>query len=272
MKTTVFWSCTGVDGSALSYTTAELLSDAEKTLIVELPCLGIPRLGFVCGISDRSRNTEEAIASFAQRGVVPWEMAHAAGKNLYALPANVYAIPDYPIVSKIGFQTLMDFIAALAKLAQERECGRLILECQGQLNSPMSFFALQEAETIVIPLSKPSEAAYALASIRRLVHVYKFDEGKFILACAGNTRLVESAAFTKTEGEEALSALQVTAWDSRKIKKLLSKEAKTKQKPSTNPEGEAEKTKRRGFRLPGFADLSLSSAGESAAGELSVRL
>jgi hypothetical protein len=57
MKTTMFWACTGIDASELSFSTAKLLSEEEKTLIAELPCLGIPRLGFTCGIMDRGRNT-----------------------------------------------------------------------------------------------------------------------------------------------------------------------------------------------------------------------
>ncbi|MDR0468439.1 MAG: hypothetical protein LBH09_00515 [Peptococcaceae bacterium] len=225
MKTTMFWSCTGIDASELSFGTAKLLSDGEKTLIAELPCLGIPRLGFACGVMDRGRNTEAAITQFEQGKSLQWDMVYPLNRRFAVLPASVFATPDYPVATKVNINTLIGFIPALQKLARNHECSRLILECQGQLNSPMTFFSLKAAEHVVIPLGKPTDTAYALASIRRLVQIYKHHPGKFILAAVGNVRAIERAAFSGSTELDTLEGLRVIAWDRRKIRSAITKDA-----------------------------------------------
>jgi len=222
MNTTMFWSCTGIDASELSFGTAKTLSENERTLIAELPCLGIPRLGFVCSIMDRERNTEAAMTYFEQAGKLRWEMVHPVGRRLFVLPASVFAVPDYPVVTKVSIETIMGFVPALRDLAQSNDCTRLVLECQGQLNSPTAFFSLQAAGQVVIPLGKPTEAAYALASVRRLVQLYRQRPEKFILAAAGNVKAVESAATAWSKDDDMLEGLRITAWDCRKVKNALS--------------------------------------------------
>ncbi|MCL2121446.1 MAG: hypothetical protein FWH28_04270 [Clostridiales bacterium] len=226
MKTIMFWSCTGIDASALSFGTAELLSETEKTLIAELPCLGIPRLGFVCGVMDRRQNTEAAIAAFEQKKSIQPDMIHTVSKRLFVLPASVFASPDYPVSATVSFHTLMEFIPALQNLAENLDFSRLILECQGQLNSPMSFFSLKAADRVVIPLGKPTEAAYALASVKRLVQVYHHKPEQFILAALGNLKALEAVAYAKNKDNAMLEGMQVTAWNSRKIKAALGAEDK----------------------------------------------
>ena len=221
MITTMFWSCTGVDASELSFGTAELLSEKERTLIAELPCLGIPRLGFACGVMDRGRNMEAAITHFEQHNRISWDMVHPVGKRLFALPASVFATPDYPVAAKVGVDTMMDFVPALQHLAQSRDCSRLVLECQGQLSSPMTFFSLKAADQVVIPLGKTTDTAYVLTSIRRLVQIYMHPPGKFILAAVGNLRAIESVVSVKNIDNAMLDGLRVVAWDARKIRAAL---------------------------------------------------
>ena len=221
METTMFWSCTGIDAAELSFGAAKLMADTGKTLIAELPCLGIPRLGFVCGVMDRGRNTEAAITYFEQNRKLSWDMAHSIGKRLYALPASVFAAPDYPVAAKASIETLRGFVSALHHLAASRDCDHLVLECQGQMHSPMAFFSLKIARQVVVPLGKTTDAAYALACIRRLAQVYKHSPGRFILASATGVKAIENVVCAKGRDSGKLDGLRVTAWDCRKVKSLL---------------------------------------------------
>ena len=223
MNTTMFWSCTGINASELSFGTAQRISAQERTLLVELPCLGIPRLGFVCGIMDRGKNTDAAIMHYEQSHSLFWDMAHHINKKLSVLPANVYAVPDIPVVSKVSVNTLIAFVPALQRLAEGMECGRLVLDCQGQLYNPMTFFSIRAANQIVIPLGKATDAAYALASIQRLVQTYAQKPDKFILAAAGNVRSIKGTLKARNKGSEALEGVAVTPWDSKKAKAMLTK-------------------------------------------------
>lgn len=220
-NTIAFWSCTGVDAAELSFGTAELLAEHGKALLAELPCLGIPRLGFVSGIMDRSRNTESALVRFDQKNCLTWDMVHQVNQKLALLAASVFATPDCPVVTRVSFSALMDFVTALQELAWARGCRHLILDCQGQLVNPMTFFSLKAADQVVIPLGKPTEAAYALASIRRLIQVYKHRPEKFILAAVGDTKAIERIVYAKGKENERLKGIKVTSWDSQKIKMTL---------------------------------------------------
>jgi hypothetical protein len=85
----------------------------------------------------------------------------------------------------------------------------------------MTFFSLKAADQVVIPLAKPTEAAYALASIRRLIQVYKHSSEKFMLAAVGDLKAIERIVYAKNRESENLKGIKITAWDSRKIKGAL---------------------------------------------------
>ena len=268
MKTIMFWSCTGVDASELSFQTAKLMSDTEKTLIAELPCLGIPRLAFVCGVMERERHIEAAITDFEQKRSISWDMVHAVGKRLYALPASVFSTPDYPVSMRVNLDALMGFVPALQDMAKARDCGRLVLECQGQLHSPLTFFSLKSADMVVVPLGKPTEAAYALASVRRLVQVYKHRPDKFLLASTGSRKAIESAAFIGGAERMLFGGMQVTAWHSRKIMSALDSgdAGSTKDPYETVSAGAAEERfvgSRKGVRERLYTGAACETPGES---------
>jgi len=125
------------------------------------------------------------------------------------------------VAARVNVDTLMEFIFALQKLARDHDCGRLVLDCQGQLNSPMTFFSLKAAGQAVIPLGKPSDAAYAVASVRRLVQAYQQQPAKFLIAVIGSVKSIESAALAGGQESEKLNGIRFVAWDSRKVKRAL---------------------------------------------------
>ncbi|MCL1849193.1 MAG: hypothetical protein FWF83_05945 [Clostridiales bacterium] len=259
MRTVMFWSCAGTNAAEVSYGTADMLAKAERTLIAELPCLGIPRLGFLCGVMDNKRNTEGAITGYEQKKTIDWEMVQSLDKYLCVLAANVFAAPDYPIAMKVTLDALTEFVPALQQLAMAKDMEWLILECQGQMHSPMTFFSLRAADKIVIPLGRPTEAAYALASVKRLIQAYQFQADAFVLAVEGNRKAIEGAALSDPEDEGLLRGLQVTTWDCRRIRALLS----AGEAPS------AEKGKEGKAR---FGQGSIKRQAEGLSGELSVSL
>jgi len=161
---------------------------------------------------------------FRQKQNITWEMIHSVGRGLFVLPASVFAAPDYPVASKVSVETLIEFVTSLQHLARTQDCGWLVLECQGQLSNPMTFFSLKSADRVIIPLGKPTEAAYALICIRRLVQIYKHTPGQFILAVEGKPKAMEEVIFAKNSDELSLAGLQIVFRDGRKIKAMLDME------------------------------------------------
>jgi len=164
---------------------------------------------------------EMAMMQYEQNRSLDWEMLHHVSRRFSILPASVFAVPDYPVVTKVSIDALKGFVPALQRLAGEYSRSWLILECQGQLNSPMTFFSLEAADQVVIPLGKPTDAAYALASVRRLAQVYHHQTEKFILAAAGNVKAIKGAALTHGRDGVMLDGVRILPWDSRKLKAAL---------------------------------------------------
>ena len=191
IKTLSVWACTGANVSELSFALARKIAEENKTLICELPCLGLPRLGFVSEHMDRIRNTEAAILALDRQEDRSWQLVTEDKPSLWVLPVSVYAMPDCPVTARVSVETLIHFTGALKRLAGENGVERLIFDCQGQLHSPMTFFALRSSEQILIPVENPADLAYVLASLRRLVKNYGYQPEQFLLAVDGETRPVE---------------------------------------------------------------------------------
>lgn len=224
LLTTAIWGCSGTDTSELSYRLAQAEAEKGKTLVAELPCLGIPRLGFASNIMDRVRNVETFIMKIEQNQPLTWQQVFEVNQNLSVLPASVFATPDCPIVSKVSLSTLIDVAPRLINFAENEQCRHLILDCQGQLTSPMTFFALKAAGNIVIPVAKPTDAAYVLANIRRLVKVFKHPVEKFILLVEGDVKAIKRLAVIKGEDGKPLEGIKVLAWDKQPLEQIFDNE------------------------------------------------
>jgi hypothetical protein len=236
LSTTVVWGCTGMDTTQLSYRLA--LSEAEKgkTLLAELPCLGIPRLGFSADIMDRACNMEAFIMKLEQEKPLEWQWVHQVHSQLGVLPASVFATPDCPVVSKVSMRTLIKVATSLIEFAKQEKCRHLILDCQGQLTNPMTFFALKHAERVIIPISKPTDAAYVLANLRRLVQIYKHALSKYTLLVEGDIRAIKKIAIIKGEDGKPLEGLKIISWGRDALNELIKSEPKDIPSPVSDNE------------------------------------
>lgn len=221
MKILAVWSCTGGNVSELSFALARRLSEQGKTLICELPCLGVPRLGFVSEHLERTRNTENALLALEHGESLSWSMVSEDRERLWVLPASVYAVPDCPVTARVSIETLIHFSGELQRLAEMKGIDYLVFDCQGQLTSPMSFFALRLAGQIVVPLEQPADLAFTLTNLRRLVKIYRYSPEQFLLAVDGELKAVEALLRGKGRKASPLSAVRVLSKEPRKLAAAL---------------------------------------------------
>jgi len=219
--TTVVWACTGMDTTQLSYRLAQAESEKGKTLLAELPCLGIPRLGFTANIMDRTCSMESVIMKMEQGESLQWQMVHQVHSQLGVLPASVFATPDTPITTKVNMSTLISVAENLMEFAKGEHCRHLILDCQGQLTSPMTFFALKHADRVIIPINKPTDAAFVLANVRRLVQVYKHPDDKYTMLVEGDVQAIKRFAVIRGEDGRPVKGLKVIPWDKDALTNVL---------------------------------------------------
>jgi cellulose biosynthesis protein BcsQ len=215
-KTIALWACTGYNNSELSFRIAKELSRHHRSLVVELPCLGIPRLGFVCNIMDRERHAEAAILDLDNGKGFNWDLVHKSD-GLSLLPANVFAAPDYPVFSKVELNTLIEFPRMMISESAKKEYQWVVFDCQGQLTNPMTFFALKQSEKVVIPVDNPGDAAYVLANIKRLVNVFKQPSSKFLVLAAADLEDMKKLMVLKHEEQNREYSVKVAGRETKDI-------------------------------------------------------
>lgn len=173
------WSPTGFDTSKFSFEISSLVAENEKVFLVELPCLGIPRLGFAANIMDRDKNTENAIRELERSEKITLQKYSKIYHNLAILSANVFATPDNPLIMNVKLDTLIRFPQKVVEQSIRLDTRIIIFECQGQICNPMTFFALQLANMVLIPINDNKDLAFTLSNLNCLVNSLQLDDKKF---------------------------------------------------------------------------------------------
>lgn len=187
------WSPYGRDTAQLSWQIAQETARFTNVLLAELPCLGIPRLGLLTQSMDRERNTDTLILELEKKKQINMDYVHRASDTLSLLTANIYGIPDHPVSIRVELETLIKFPGLLIKEARRNGFNTIIFELQGQLATPMTFFALKKADKILIPVDKPEETAFALINIKRMLEVFYYQTEKLLVLTKEDIEAVKAA-------------------------------------------------------------------------------
>lgn len=215
------WSPAGGNTANFSLQIGQDLASYTSVAIVELPCLGIPRLGIVSDIMDREKCTELALQEFEKKGEIDLSQLHHKADNLALLPASVYATPDYLLNERLSLETLIDFPAKFINTARQQGYNTILFECQGQLTSPMTFFALKNADYIFLVVPEADDLAFTLINVKRLIQVFRFPLEKFCLVGEMDPLTLTDLAVVKDEEGKTIGHLAVIAPQTSQVAELL---------------------------------------------------
>lgn len=193
------WSPFGGNTARLSLGFARELAQFTKVLLAELPCLGIPRLGLLVGQKEKEKNIDTMILEYEKRRRIILDIACSESESLSFLTGNVYGIPDHPLSNRVELETLMEFPGVLVKEAREKGFETIVYELQGQLATPLTFFALKQADMILIPLNGPEETAFALINIKRMLEVFYYNPDNFLILTSGEVEVLREAMAINTK-------------------------------------------------------------------------
>lgn len=217
-KVIAVWSAVGADTSGLSYGLARELSVDEKLLLAELPCLGIPRLGFTADCMERNKNMEAEIIELEQKREVNLKHVYKKSKTLDVLPADVYAFPDYPITQRVALETLIAFPAYLIDIGSVQNYTSLIFDCQGQITTPMTFHALRSADRILMPIRKLGDIAFSMLNIKRLIQVFDFRPQKFMLLTNNlKVEILDETALLNDEAGNKITRIEICEENEKEV-------------------------------------------------------
>lgn len=176
-----FWSPTGSDTSEFCLEVGQELARHTTVAIAEMPCQGIPRLGFISETMERERCVENALQELEKTGYLTLSQLCKKSDNLALLAASVYATPDYPLINRLSLSTLMDYPVKFIHTARQLGYQTILFECQGQLTTPMTFFALKNADYLFITVPKMADLAFTIINIKHLVQTFKMSSGQIFL-------------------------------------------------------------------------------------------
>lgn len=200
-KNSVFavWSPSGNNTARLSLQIAEELSSSFNVLLAELPCLGIPKLCFETDILDRGKSIDACIRDSDKKGDFNLDNSSQYKNEVAVLQASSFIMPDSPITNKVELETLIRFPQNLIQKAKGAGYNAVVLECQGQLTTPMTFFSIEHADKVIVPVNSTGDIAVALLNIKRLIQIYKINADNFKFIAKKNPEIVSEIATIEEE-------------------------------------------------------------------------
>lgn len=181
------WAPGGSDACPAALELAYLLAGVakEKTAIVELPCLGIPRLAIHIDLYDKEKNTDKLLLDLERseyRDVYPVKYLLPLTDLISIMVNNPYATPDLPINLKLNnLVTLTDFPHYLRNNLFLEGYKKVIFVLQGQIHHPLTFFALRESAQVIFNVNFPIELGWCLSCFNKLTESYNERADKFAL-------------------------------------------------------------------------------------------
>lgn len=181
-------------GADVSKTTLDLYKasfqeyPSRKHIIVEPPCIGVPRTAYRLLYREKDRQFErqqsfDSLLLDYERG--EYQNLHeyiALGKDNESdyLIADINQRPDIPTLLKLNDNNTLVNLPQLLKARLLPIYHYIWFALQGQLVNPMTLISMQIADAIVIPFSHNSEKLWAYLTYKRLIEANHIDEKRII--------------------------------------------------------------------------------------------
>ena len=220
-KVLAVWSPAGSNTARFSLELGQEIALYTTVALAELSCQGIPRLGFISDVTEREKCAETALLELEKTGYLSLSQLIVRSDRLALLPASVYASPDYPVINRISLQTLMDYPVKFSNTARKLGYSTILFECQGQITSPMTFFALKNADLVLLVVRDLDDLAFTLLNVRSLLQLLKAPLQKFCLVGDLDSLALADINYLRDEEGNVLGDLTVIRPSPGEVAELL---------------------------------------------------
>lgn len=168
------WNPAGTDSSLLLEKLLSHVRKREETaVVVELPCLGLPRVAYRMGVSEleHAQTVDQLLIDY-DRGMlqgIHQYLQHFEGFD--GLLIQPKSKPDSPTLIKLQQEKTLSELPAYLKV-QLSGYHYIFVVLQGQLIHPMTFFSLREANYLVLCMNEPVEIIRAYSACKALRQDY----------------------------------------------------------------------------------------------------
>ncbi|GIO42298.1 hypothetical protein [Paenibacillus apis] len=205
------WNPAGTDSSSLLERLLNHVKKREETaVVVELPCLGLPRVAYRMGVSEleHAQTVDQLLIDY-DRGMlqgIHQYLQHFEGFD--GLLIQPKSKPDSSTLIKLQQDKTLSELPAYLKVHLSGY-HYIFVVLQGQLIHPMTFFALREADHDVLNMNEPVEIIRTYAACKALRQDYDVQNVSLFSNEFRNSDFKEEPIlsrpeqlFTRWEGEE----------------------------------------------------------------------
>ncbi|BFH18229.1 hypothetical protein J6TS7_20850 [Paenibacillus dendritiformis] len=207
----------GIDVSHISIELAKATND--KSIILEFPCQGIPRLSNHFPELDftKSKSMGKLMLDFERKDVVSYENYIQKLNGFDSILINPKESPDLPVLLKMSSTRSLIELPLKLKQSLLQYYQSIIYSLQGQMINPMTFYSLRSSDIIVLYFEKLTEMAWTYLTYQKLVENYSVPRERiFLLSPVKNIELpvpvyqniheVLQQGITEVESIEGISA------------------------------------------------------------------
>ncbi|MDU0330489.1 hypothetical protein RW092_09765 [Paenibacillus sp. 3LSP] len=168
------WNPAGTDSSLLLEKLLSQVKKREETaVVVEFPCLGLPRVAYRMGVTEleHAQSVDQLLIDY-DRGMlqgIHQYLQHFDGFD--GLLIQPKSKPDSPTLIKLQQDKTLSELPAYLKVHLSGY-HYIFTVLQGQLIHPMTFFSLREADQVVLNMNEPVEIIRTYAACKTLKQDY----------------------------------------------------------------------------------------------------
>lgn len=166
----------------------------SRALIVEMPCLGMPRLGYALQQEEviklpKQKTIDQLILDYDRKEQQTLEAYICKQEQVDLLLIDPRSLPETPVIGKLSSnQSLIELPLYLKKQATAYDY--LIVVTQGRLIHPTTHFSLRVADAVVLYNADPVDFAQNYAHYKKLQEIFGVDsERMFMFAQSAHIKL-----------------------------------------------------------------------------------
>lgn len=214
---TIFRAAGGSSVPLLNKLVTALRKRNETTIVVEFPCLGIPQVAYNIGITEiEPEHTIDQLLIDYDRGMLKGIDTYIRQYPLFdGILIQPRARPDMPTLLKLQSEkTLFELPTYLKN--QLNEYDNIVFVVQGQLIHSMTFFAVRDADHIILSMQESEEVIRTYATYKTLHEDYAISTNRMTLFSETKLNFAEAPIVSKVNDLPSLWKRQESFYLERK--------------------------------------------------------
>ncbi|WP_348622610.1 ATPase, T2SS/T4P/T4SS family [Paenibacillus polymyxa] len=193
----------GGDSSSFVFELLKQLPKGSKSIVVEFPCLGIPRIGYA---TQDEKITELQKTKTMDQLILDYDRIGSIDVNDYVFTSNYVdfiltnpnALTDNPVIRKVKSNRTLINLPLFLKSELGEKYDYIFFVTQGTMIHPMTNFAIRMADAVVLYSNRDAELIGNVLNGKRIVEIFGVaNERLFLFSADRHVRFKERPVYKK---------------------------------------------------------------------------